>query len=526
MVRNIVATCVLMLVLLGTPGWASAQFPDHQPDHPPPAGYTGPLFELEDAYPQSQPPDDPRPWDSIDFHTDPQAYLQAVLDFAIAETTTPTGIRGSDQPWFHAPWLTIDYCAGREFAHGLTSERFARPGDLATTQTQGANNWAVGLYDPRAGWTLGRVWPDVNGPPLPQNAQFPRGSTAIKFLFTTASDAQVPFLEGSLDIEASIFPGACSEANHSQRQLTHVRLLQVDVAVRDDRAAETGWVFGTFVYSAAAAPNDSTPWQHLVPVTAVWGSDETVTSRMHDPGAVLNPDLQQGWVNPALAQPSGDPRAAYVTHFGLGGRGNGPVDNPVSSCISCHARAATSDVSPQTGLRMAPSWPCDENPQTARPTCGPPAYPEDAFPEYFRSVAAGIQPTAAVARLHHLDYSLQLAVGFDQWCDDGHEDEPVCDPQDPPAPPNALALAAAPSIVGVGPESPSRGEPIELEDSADAPPVAAAQDDTAEDASPLAGALPPNTAPAVENELLLPVGVGVGVVVLLGVIAFAVRRRR
>ena len=48
-----------------------------------------------------------------------------------------------------------------------------------------------------------------------------------------------------------------------------MRLLQVDVAVRDARATKTGWVFATFVYDKTmTAP---TPWAKLRPVGLMWG---------------------------------------------------------------------------------------------------------------------------------------------------------------------------------------------------------------------------------------------------------------
>ena len=48
-----------------------------------------------------------------------------------------------------------------------------------------------------------------------------------------------------------------------------VRLLQMDVAARDPRATETGWVFGTFAFDAAAP--GASGWEKMVPVGLMSG---------------------------------------------------------------------------------------------------------------------------------------------------------------------------------------------------------------------------------------------------------------
>lgn len=100
-----------------------------------------------------------------------------------------------------------------------------------------------------------------------------------------------------------------------------LRLLQLDIAVRDPDATQTGWVFGTFIYDGRIAGAD--PWAKLRPVGLTWGND---------------PGLADG--------SSGAPTESIVlSDFGLGrafgreGRMNGPVDNPRSSCTSCHMSA-------------------------------------------------------------------------------------------------------------------------------------------------------------------------------------------
>jgi hypothetical protein len=152
-----------------------------------------------------------------------------------------------------------------------------------------------------------------------------------------------------------------------------VRLLQVDVAIRDSRAnSTTGWVFGTFVYDGDVT--GATPWDRLVPVGLMWGNDpnvteETKTSTTH---------LIQSYINPSVGPPQ---------HLGRAGRLNGPVDNPKSSCLSCHSTAewqALSNTVPDATNVM----------------------------RWFRNIKA---TQAFDSGQRSLGYSLQLAVGIERF---------------------------------------------------------------------------------------------------------------
>ncbi|MGO4782083.1 hypothetical protein AB4084_42005, partial [Lysobacter sp. 2RAB21] len=60
-------------------------------------------------------------------------------------------------------------------------------------------------------------------------------------------------------------------------------------------------------------------------------------------GVFVNTALTQARITSSLVERTGwnYGNRAYVLHHGLGGRLNGPIDSPVSSCISCHGRAGT-----------------------------------------------------------------------------------------------------------------------------------------------------------------------------------------
>jgi hypothetical protein len=114
-----------------------------------------------------------------------------------------------------------------------------------------------------------------------------------------------------------------------------VRLLQIDIAVKDHRAGPTGWIFGTFVYGGGPGGPKGSGWTNVAPVGVMWGND---------PGYSGSGPLKETWINPKVRMP----------HLGYQGRLNGPVDNPISSCISCHM---TAEAGPKPGRSMIP--PCD-----------------------------------------------------------------------------------------------------------------------------------------------------------------------
>src|SRR5215211_2386733 len=346
-----------------------ASFPSAH-DQPPP-GWTGPVFRLSQAYPSSRPVIGSAPWRQLSFRTQPAQYLRAVLDYAL-EGNTAVDFRGQDnsvREWFHAPWMHAGP-SGREFIHGLTRERVSRPRELAPTQTSNAQNWAVSMYNPRGGYVLGQVWKNSNAPD-PGKAVFPEGTVAFKLLFTSASVSQVPYLDNSLTWQADI--NRASGAGPRPQ----LRLLQIDVAVRDRRAnSTTGWIFGTFVYNGKAP--GATVWDRMMPVGLMWGNDP---NRLQDD----KPLAETVIINPQLHP--------VKQHLGFKGRLNGPVDNPRSSCLSCHSTAQiASDLS--------------------RPNVSgiPPANASDAvLARYFRNIAATDPFSAGQLAL---DYSLQLQNGI------------------------------------------------------------------------------------------------------------------
>lgn len=362
----------LFLLLLPPPLRGQAgPFPDAH--DPPPSGWTGPVFKLRQDYPATLPTGEPKPWKNFDFKTQPLEYIRSVLGYCLEGNVDVNWQveRNSVRAWYHAPWMHSTN-NGREFVHGLTRERSSVPRELHPDQSSSFQNWAVSVYNAPGGFVIGQVWKNPNSPNAAA-AVFPDGTVAVKLLFSTATVAQVPYLQGSVEWQAHIY----KNAQVTQRTIETVQLLQVDVAVRDSRAdSTTGWVFGTFVYDGSAA--GATPWQRLVPVGVMWGNDPQITS----PTATATTQLTQTFINPNIGPPQ---------HLGRAKRLNGPVDNPRSSCLSCHSTSEYHQISGMVpGANLS-------NTQTMR---------------WFQNIKAA---QAFDAGEQSLDYSLQLAVGIQRF---------------------------------------------------------------------------------------------------------------
>jgi hypothetical protein len=116
----------------------------------------------------------------------------------------------------------------------------------------------------------------------------------------------------------------------------------------------------------------------MVPVGVMWGNDPGVTPDMVAAGY----PLRESVINHGRIPPQ---------HLGCAGRLNGPVDNPVSACMSCHglAQYPVPDMVPTA---------CDSSPASL------------AF--FQNRTAASPRPPDAM----WMDYSLQMSVGFDNFC--------------------------------------------------------------------------------------------------------------
>jgi hypothetical protein len=302
----------------GATAQCTGRFPDFIVDPSMLENFTGPWFTLSQNFPQTAPAND-APWLAIDFKNGvagANSYLYALRDYSFEGMIEADFVpaKNSVRPWFHMPLMNFDR-GRREPARGLTAERSVTGPELGVKPGKTIHNFAVGFYNAAGAAAIGAVWktdtPDVT------KARFPKGTMTFKILFSdaTAADFSGPdLMEGAP--EWTILTGAGPKK---------VRLLQMDVAAVDARSP-TGWVYGTFAFDRAAT--DQSPWRRLRPVGLSWGNDPGFTPADQQAGKKLKESTISDQI-PAYA----------AAHLGWAGRTNGPVDNPISGCLSCHGTA-------------------------------------------------------------------------------------------------------------------------------------------------------------------------------------------
>jgi hypothetical protein len=305
----------------GAPAQFVAQCSGKFPDFVTPVGMVptnGPWFKLSQAYPSTAPVND-APWLSIDFMNGvagANSYLYALRDYAfdgmIAADFTPE--LNTVRQWFHMPMMNFGPPA-REPSRGLTSERTLVGPELGIKPGVSVHNYAIGFYNAVGAVTIGQVW-KTNSPDVTK-ARFSQGAMTFKILF---SDAKASDFDGP-----DILAGAPTWTIATTTGQKPVRLMQMDVAAVDARSP-TRWVFGTFAFDRSAS--DSSPWLRLRPVGISWGNDYGFTPADQQAGKKLKETTIS------------DQAPAYAAaHLGWAGRTNGPIDNPISGCLSCHSTA-------------------------------------------------------------------------------------------------------------------------------------------------------------------------------------------
>lgn len=326
---------------------------------PPESEYDGPFFELSQDYPTEIPPTSETPdFFDTNFRKDWRGYLIQVGDYCFeGNTEVEWRVQKNEvRDWYHMPWQ--DYGEnGREAIHGLTKEAPVGKYQLASTQSYAEGGaYAVGFYNNFGGYTIGQVWKDHENPDpeFTSTEGFPIGTVVCKLLFLSAPPAivaeQIPFLTDPIEWQAY----TRVTYGEKTRKVQDVALIQMDVMVRDERAS-AGWVFGTFQYNGELGNENR--WDNLAPVGLMWGNDpqdeknipvtNVTDGREHWPElqkfdqTPINAELQETAINE-------DPAELPPTHLGWNGRLNGPVDNSLSSCMSCHMTASSpeEDLSP------------------------------------------------------------------------------------------------------------------------------------------------------------------------------------
>jgi len=433
-VLAVAITALARFALAAPPSWApSRTFPDYG-FMAPSSQYSGEPFRLSQNYPKTKPDGKKLPaffaklpkTFTTDFSTW-REYMMGVRQYCF-EGNIEVDWRvekNKVRQWYHMPWQHYGP-SGRENIRGLTKEAPVAPGQLAATQGQpkpGENyqTYAVGFFNDFGGYTIGQTWknpfaPDPGATNEPKG--FPEGTVISKLLFVDVPSEQVPSLANPVQWQAYIQ----ATYQNPARSVRPMSLIQMDIAVRDNRAP-SGWLFGTFQYNGQLGNKD--PWENLIPVGLMWGNDPTITDSTYtNPKPTetkINPNLKESVINP-------DPKELPPTHLGWNGRLNGPVDNPQSSCMSCHMTAEYPSLSALSPLFMAPPRPS----------------PGDAkWMRWFQNAKCG---TPFDAQAKSSDFSLQLAISIQNF-DEGYTKlggmyaSPTPGPK-PPAMPKAVASPA------------------------------------------------------------------------------------
>lgn len=301
-----------------------------------------PTFKLRADYDQIVPKAESRPWKGMDIRTEAggQKFAQLVLDFFydslvqdlknnnnnfIAQNISPDKAQ-----WCHMPWLNVGD-SGREMVHGLTKERDLEKSEIypavGTTKEKEGSDWGIGFYNDIACASIHNVFgslPRTLEAPDFSKKWFPDGSVSVKILFTTA---QLDELNGSFAWTANV-----SLAKSTSRKLREVKMVQIDIAVKDStligaRKEVDGWVMTTFYYDASYKANS----KHNYPANLAG------LLKMRPIG------IQTGF-DPKTSLIFKDSKTNSVDNVYYGARPmlmNGPADNPKGSCMSCHGAAGT-----------------------------------------------------------------------------------------------------------------------------------------------------------------------------------------
>ncbi|WP_266160258.1 hypothetical protein [Dyella silvatica] len=352
MARSKVIGAVAALVLFA--GTASAgTFPDY--GYQPPSDYKGPIFQLSQSYPQTLPQGPvpaffkllPSPLSNNFEQWRP--YVEAAKKYCLEGNVESDWYvqKNPVRHWYHVPWQHYGPM-GREGIHGLTKEAQIQTKQLAPTQIATGQTLAIGIYNDIGGYTIGQVWKDSQNPDPSVTSKpnsFHNGTVVCKPLFADIDLKQVPFL-----VNPVLWPAYITDSfNSANRSIKQVALIQMDFAVRDTRIPNTGWIFGTFQYNGAVTGKPG--WDNLVPVGVMWGNDPENTGDSYtnkQPTVTkINPDILQSAINTKPELPP--------THLGWNGRLDGPVDNPVSACMSCHMTAESPQLSPMNPTFQAPA---------------------------------------------------------------------------------------------------------------------------------------------------------------------------
>ncbi|MFI5389939.1 MAG: hypothetical protein ACHQYQ_01160 [Bacteriovoracales bacterium] len=310
--------------LFCNPSFSNTHFPSSL--DPIPKDYKGPVFQISDEFPQEiQSEKDIKNWEKFNPISSPQDYAKNIKEYCLEGQIESNwnGFGNKIRKWYNMPWLHTGN-DGREFVWGLTKE----PGKIKPflfPYGDSAQVWALTLFNPIAGYTLGEVWKNPSSSKM-NNIVFRNGAIIFKLIFTTLTPKELPYLEGTLKISANItsFNQDTFKNPDHPRKIQDLYLVQMDISVKDSRLKNyVGWAMTSFVYNKKNPGKKFLEKLRLVGLQ--WGNDPLVTIKKYSQGEKI--------------------KESYITKFGEGmiketsynGRLNGLANESKNSCMSCHA---------------------------------------------------------------------------------------------------------------------------------------------------------------------------------------------
>ena len=335
---------------------------------PPRNEYSGPLFNLNHAWPtQPRPALKDAPWRAAINNgkitpENASAYANA-LRAAVAVNARNLIMHydtwdAAKAGWYNEPWLG----SLREAIHGTYSAGEFGPAIFPNTGLRAQfNTHVLTYYDARAAYTLYRVWASSAMTPNLQvsSPQFAEGSIIVKAAVFASEDTTKPLDWWDSMNGAQVWSIYCQANNQDCSHPSNPRVwpgyvAQFDIIVKDSQSAPaTGWVYMTLVYDKSV-PGDT--WDKMVPLGVQWGNDPQATA--------AGMPLHENWINPSAP--------LYSTQtLGWGDRLSGPNDGarndiavngivmknaPDSSCMSCHSTAQWNAVAHKMDSFLLPSF--------------------------------------------------------------------------------------------------------------------------------------------------------------------------
>lgn len=294
-----------------------------------------PRFQMRADYQNIKAKNTDRPWKDLDLNDDDDKmkFARTVLYYfykGMADQNPKADFnfraeKNKKADWCHMPWLNVGD-SGREYVHGLTKERDLEPSTMYPDILPGSD-WGIGYYNAHGCETLGKIFGGSDHRrevPEFYAHKFANGTMSAKILFTTSPSN---YFDGSYTLTANV-----SQPGSNFRKLQKVRMLQIDIAVKDNAIVGTSptadhWVMTSYYYDPTFTWDFAGEFKnpevaglmHMRPIGTHTGFD-AATSFIF-PGAKTNSNSET-WGRDKLL--------------------NGPADNPKSSCMGCHGTAGGS----------------------------------------------------------------------------------------------------------------------------------------------------------------------------------------